>query len=186
MNLLTYLYRTWISIKFSNGDSYYTDEERTHLGKKRHNGIAQCVAALRQLTFQSRAAAFFRDLRSQGELLLGTEVIDTVTIVGALADAVAAAVGDKPGPVILTRNAALRAPKVTLDLKACRNAGALELGIQRQPAKVAPDEVYACETPSMFEKGRTRALKFSVTGDYDPDVVMACLSWLAEPGNVLE
>lgn len=181
INLVPATKNTWISIAFTNGDSYYMDEDRTLFGRDRHKKIAQCVSVLRQITFKSRLAALATATNETGAIQIGTESNETYILVGALVD-----VMSKPrlSPIFLSKAGQITNGVLSLDLKRCRAEGVLELGIERIN-KHAPGQIYACYHRSLLEKSRNKALKFYLGGEYDTDVVLALLDWFAHPNNHL-
>lgn len=181
LNLAPASKHSWISVKFTNGDSYYMDEDRTVFGREHHRKICECVAALRKVTFFARYNRLCNHLSGYGKARVGTEVNDAYTIVGVIAEAVSRS---RPSDINLTIDGSITNGVLVLDLKLCRSHGILELGIERAN-KRAPGEVYACHERSILEKSKRSALKFFAGGDYDTDVVLALLDWLADPGNRL-
>lgn len=181
VNLVAAIKKTWISIDFSNGESYCLEEERGVLGQDRHEKIAQCLSILRQITFKSRLAGLVSTTTKLGAIQIGIETNEVYTLIGAIANAIS-----KPqsSPVYLLKNGNITNGELTLNLKRCRTDGILELGIERTN-KYAPEQVYACHQRSLFEKSRNMALKFDLGAEYEADVVLALLNWLAQPNNNL-
>jgi len=182
INLMPAIKHTIISVVFSNGDSYYMDEDRAVLGWRRHKKIAECISVMRRLTFEPRMQRLVGELSSEGKIQIGTEAIDPAyTIVGAAIDLVAK---KQSAPVSLSEDGSITNGVLTLDLKKCRKDGILELGVQRANV-FASGQVYACHDRSLMEKSRNKALKFDIGGKHDDDVVLALLNWLANPANYL-
>lgn len=179
VNLLPATKKTWISIAFTNGDSYYLDEERTIFGRDRHKKIAQCTSVLQRITFDSRLTALVVEMMKAGAIKIGMESNETYTLIGALADAMS-----KPHPmaIFLNKEGQITNGTLSLDLKKCRAEGVLELGIERIN-KYASAQVYACYQRSILEKSRNKALKFDLGSVYENDVVLALLDWFAKPNN---
>jgi hypothetical protein len=186
INVVARSRRSSISIGFSNGDSYFIDEERAYFGGKRHEAISRAVAILKQSTYQPRLKRFLHELAAAGELEIGEETrspFPDLLFGGMKALANLATGRPSLGPVYLSTQGVLRSPVTTLLIPKCKEEGVLELGVSRQNYANS-SEVYAMETKPFLlaSDDRSKVIHFTISHVAGVDVVMSVLAGFANGG----
>lgn len=176
VNFLNAVKHSFIKVTFSNGDSYFMDEDRTIFGKERHEKISNCVSAIKRFKIEDNVNDLQSKLNSITQLVIG-KVSSQPSF--SLIDVALEAVKHKQEKTVsLNSNGTISDGDLTLDLRKCFREGILELGIQRANYSNSR-EVYACHEKSFFEKSNKSALRFTVEPSLDQNALFAVMRQLA-------
>lgn len=176
VNFLNTVKHSFIKVTFSNGDSYFMDEDRTIFGKERHEKISNCVSAIQRMKIEDNVNDLQLKLNSTVQLVIGK--VSSQPSFSMIDIAVEAVKRKQEKNVSLCSNGTISDGDLTLDLKKCLREGILELGIQRTNYSNSR-EVYACHEKSFFEKSNKSALRFTIDQAFDHNALYAVIHQMA-------